>query len=272
MLQPKNGRLAIGGKTMDYTRFGTGPRTLVMIPGVGDGFKTGKGMALPFSLLYRALTRDFTVYVFSRERELAPGTSTRDMAESLNAAMEALGLQDAAVVGISQGGMIAQWLAADHPDKVSRLVLTVTAARPNPTLRGAVGLWLEMAEKRDYRGIMLDTAERSYSPRKLKSARITYGLLSRFSRPASFDRFVIQAEACLGHDAWDVLERIACPTLVIGGGKDGIVTGEASVGMADRIPGSELAMYDSLSHGLYEEAPDFLSRVAAFCQEAPEKD
>jgi pimeloyl-ACP methyl ester carboxylesterase len=51
-----------------------------------------------------------------------------------------------------------------------------------------------------------------------------------------------------------------------GGREDRIVTGEASVEMAGRIPGCQLFLYDGLGHGLYEEAPDFLKRVAAFCR------
>ena len=40
----------------------------------------------------------------------------------------------------------------------------------------------------------------------------------------------------------------------------------ASRETAERIPGAELVMYEGLSHGLYEEAPDFLDRVAEFCR------
>ena len=99
MLHAKNGCLDLPCGAMDYIRFGSGAKTLVMIPGVGDGLKTVRGMALPFAFMYRALARDFTVYVFSRRRSLAPGTGTREMARDLDAAMFALGLKDAAVVG-----------------------------------------------------------------------------------------------------------------------------------------------------------------------------
>ena len=123
MLNAKNCRLTLPCGDMDYIRFGAGDKPLVMIPGVGDGLKTVKGTALPFALMYRSLARDFTVYVFSRRVTLAPGMTTRDMSQDLNAALEALGLRGAAVVGVSQGGMIAQWLAIDHPDKVGTLIL-----------------------------------------------------------------------------------------------------------------------------------------------------
>lgn len=139
MLNAKNGRLTISTGEMDYIRFGSGPKTLVMIPGVGDGLKTVKGMALPFALMYRTLARDFTVWVFSRRTVLTPGMTTRDMAEDLNDAMEQLHLSGVALVGVSQGGMISQWLAIDHPDKVGRLVLTVTLSRPNDTVRDVIG-------------------------------------------------------------------------------------------------------------------------------------
>ena len=249
---------------MDYIRFGTGKKVFVMIPGVGDGLKTVKGMALPFALLYHVMAKDFTVYVFSRRRDLPADMTTREMAEDLNEAMEIVGLSSAAVMGVSQGGMIVQWLALDHPDKVEKLVLAVTLCRPNPTVREVIGNWMEMADRGDYKGIMLDTAEKSYSEKKIRSARMTNRLIGSIGKPKSFERFKTQAQSCLTHDAYEELERIKCPTLVIGGSEDQIVTGKASEEIAERIPGSELYIYEGLSHGLYEEAPDFLTRVMDF--------
>jgi pimeloyl-ACP methyl ester carboxylesterase len=123
-----------------------------------------------------------------------------------------------------------------------------------------------MARKDDYRGIMLDTAERSYSEKRLEKARLSYRFLGSFGKPKSFDRFLIQAASCLSHDAYGELPRIACPTLVIGGTDDRIVTGAASEKIAAAIPGAQLYLYEGLGHGLYEEAPDFLTRVADFCR------
>ncbi len=266
MLNAKNGQVCIGSGTMSYIRFGTGRSVLVMIPGVGDGFQTVKGLAHPFALLYRALVKDYTVYVFSRRNDLAPHTTTREMANNLNQAMELLSLDCACVVGISQGGMIAQWLAIDHPEKVQRLVLTVTACRPNPTMRSVIGQWMELAEAGDYQGILRDTAERSYSAKRLRSTQMAYKILGKLGKPKSFERFLIQAESCLTHDSCSELWRISCPTLVIGGEKDEIVTGEASKELATEISGAELYLYEGLSHGLYEEAPDYLERMMRFCR------
>ena len=249
---------------MDYIRLGSGEKPLVMIPGVGDGLRTVKGMAAPFAVLYRSLTEEFTVYVFSRRTELLPGMTTRDMADDQNRAMKALGLSKVSLVGVSQGGMIAQWQAIDHPERISRLVLAVTMSRPNPTVQEVIGGWMKMAQAGDYKGIIMDTAEHSYTEERLQKTRKMYQLLGNVGKPKSFDRFMIQAKSCLTHDAYDELPRISCPTLVIGGTDDRIATGRASTEIADQIPDSRLKMYLGLGHGLYEN-PDFLEQVKRFC-------
>ena len=69
----KNGVLKLGDTAMDYIRFGNGKRTLVILPGLGDGLRTVKGTALPMALMYRLFARNFTVYAFSRKNQLPMG-------------------------------------------------------------------------------------------------------------------------------------------------------------------------------------------------------
>ena len=265
MLSPAGGTLHIAGFEMEYIRFGTGKTPLILIPGLGDAFKSVKGLALPFSVQYKTWTHDFTVYSFSRRTQLPPQMSTREMAEDLHLAMRELGLAQACVLGVSQGGMIVQHLAIDHPADVDKLILTVTLSRPNETVKAVVSHWMELARQGDYKGILVNTAALSYSEKKVKAAIAASGLIGSMGKAKNLDRFLIQAEACLAHDCYDELPRIACPTLVIGGGQDRIVTGEASQEIADQISGSELIMYPGLGHALYEEAPDFQKRILEFC-------
>ena len=86
------------------------------------------------------------------------------------------------------------------------------------------------------------------------------------TKPKSYERFFIMAEACRTHDAWESLPAIAVPTLVIGGDQDRSLGGEASREMAARIPGAKLKMYPQWGHGLYEEAKDFLGVVTEFLE------
>lgn len=259
----KNGSLRIGGARMDYAAFGRGERTLILIPGLGDGLRTVRGLALPLAATYRAFAKTHRVLVFSRRDDLAMGCTTRDMARDVKEAMDALGIARADVLGVSQGGMIAQHLAADEPQAVDRLVLAVTAARANGMVRGAVDGWMRMVRSGDYAALMIDTAERTYTERYLRKMRPLYPLLSRLGKPQNAERFLAMAEACRTHDAREN-RRIAARTLVIGGRQDRIVGPDAARELAGEIPGCELYEYEDYGHGLYEEAKDFNARVLRF--------
>lgn len=260
----KNGILRIGGTEMEYIRFGNGKKNLIMLPGLGDGLRTMKGTALPMALMYRLFAMEFTVYAFSRRALLPEGFSTRDMARDQAQAMDWLGLQKAHIMGVSMGGMIAQWLAVDFPEKVDRLVLAVTSARPNPILEESVGEWIALAESGDHNALMDSNLRRIYSNAYYRKNRWAVPFLGRFTRPGSYDRFLKQANACLTHDAFAELHRVQAPTLVIGGGKDQTLGGDASREIAGQISGARLRMYPDWGHGLYEEAKDFNESVYSF--------
>ena len=157
----RNERIDIDNTTVDYISFGKGNRNLIIIPGVGEGLKTVKGLAIPFSIMYKIFAKDFRVYVFSRRNNIPVDFSTEDMANDIINHMERLKLDKADIVGVSQGGMIAQYIAINAPEKVNKLVLAVTLSKSNEILEDTINNWIEKAENSDYKGIMVDTAEKS---------------------------------------------------------------------------------------------------------------
>lgn len=249
---------------MDYISFGNGKDTLIMLPGLGDGLTTVRGMAAMMAVAYRMYAKDYKVYVFSRKNRLEEGYSTRDMARDQAKAMKSLGITKAKISGISQGGMIAQYLAIDYPELVEKLVLAVTSARQNKDAQEVLNNWIALAEEGNYKQLMIDTAEKSYSENYLKKYRLFYPLLAKLGKPKEFSRFLIQASSCISHDAYEELEKITCPTLIIGGAKDSIVGENSSIELADKIRNNELFIYEDLGHAAYEEAKDFHQRVLAF--------
>ena len=260
----KNGTLKIGGLEMDYIRFGTGGKILVMLPGLGDGLRSVKGTALPMAFTYRVFAKDFTVYGFSRKNALPEGYTTKEMAADQAAAMEQLGIQKADVLGVSMGGMIAQYLAIDYPEKVGKLILAVTSARPNPVLTESIGEWVSCAKRGDHTAFMDSNVRRIYSEAYYRKNRWLVPIMGKLTKPKSYDRFFIQANACLKHDAFESLHQIQAPTLVIGGEKDNVLGGDASREIVTQIPGAQLRMYQQWGHGLYEEAKDFNQTILNF--------
>ena len=262
VFRTQEGRAAICGGEVDYVAFGSGERALVMIPGLVLGLRGVKGSALSLALSYRCFAKDWRVYMFNAREELPEGFGVKDMADDLAAAMSSLGIKSADVLGVSQGGMVAQYLTLDHPELVSALVLAVTLSRPNPVTEGCVRRWIAL-RKKGARELMEDVFAAMYSERYMRRWGWMTPLLAASIKGSDADRFEILARACLSCDTYSRLGEIKAPTLVIGGGKDAVTTPEASRELAAGI-GCELYMYDELGHSAYEEGRDFNGRVKSF--------
>ncbi len=262
----RNGCVKIGDTEMYYVSFGRGDRSLVVLPGLSDGLATVKCKALILSAPYKRFLKKYRVYMFSRKNRMPEGYSIRDMAKDQALAMKSLGIEKASVLGVSQGGMIAQYLAIDFPQMVEKLVLAVTAPYANETVKDAVQSWIGFAEKGDHLSLMVDTAEKMYSKAYLDKNRRLFPLVARFTKPKSYERFFSNAYAILGFDAREDLGKISCPCLIIAGSDDHTVGNEAAHELSKLIKDSKVHIYEGLGHGAFEEARDFYDRVHEFCE------
>ena len=264
MSSTKGKTLYFNDKSMDYVTFGTGNQPLVIIPGLGDGLQTVKGKAQIFSLSYRLLAKRYKIYVFSRINELRQGYTTRDMAADVAEAMETLNLDAAYVMGISQGGMIAQWLAVDFPERVQRLILAVTTAKPSQLARERIEHWQKLSQSGNFKHLMLDIAQHSYTQKSYQKWRLLYNIMGRLGRMKDEKRIAIQSQSCLGHDSLGVLKEIQCPTLVLGALEDDVIGVKESKELAKGIADCQLLILKHSGHALYEENKSFQEIVCRF--------
>ena len=261
MFRIKEGQLHLSSGATDYIAFGKGERPLVMIQGLNT--RGIKGTSLPLALMYRMFSKEFRIYLFDRRPSVTDKTTVRDMAADVAEGMDKLGLKNACILGVSQGGMIAEYLAIDRPDLVEKMVLAVTVARNNDTVVSTINKWRELTEKRDYKGLVADMAEKMYSEKYLKKYRPMLPLLTLMQKPKDPERFINLAKSCLTCDAYDELDKIKCKTLVIGGAQDKIVGKDAAEEIAEKL-GCDAMIYKELGHAAYEEAPDFNTNVYNF--------
>lgn len=260
----KEGNIPIGESEMQYIVFGKGSRPLVILPGLSDGLRTVRGTGIILWYLYRKFAMAFQVWVFSRKNKLKSHMTTREMADEQAIAMDKLELNKACIMGISQGGMIAQWLAIDHPQKVDKMVFVVTISRRNNTIQSVIGHWIDLAEKKQYGKLAIDNMEKNYNENKIKKIRPFYWFIKKAMKPISKERFIIQANSCLTHNAYQELNKIKCPTLIIGGGSDKIIGGaEVQQEMAEAISRSKIIIYPELGHDAYTKK-DFHQIVLDF--------
>ena len=257
----KEQKLTLPNGRMDYITFGSGRKPLVMIQGLNTRGIRGSAAALAW--MYRRFAKDYTVYLFDRREDLPEGVTVRELAADTAAAMDALGLRKADIFGVSQGGMMAQYLAIDRPDLVNRMVLAVTAARSNSTVESVIGRWIDLTERGEIKALVADMAEKMYSESYLRRYRPMLPLLTVLQKPRDVPRFVNLAKACLTCEAYGELDQVRCPVLVIGGGQDKIVGAAAARELGEKL-GCPVHVYETLGHAAYEEAKDFNERVYRF--------
>ena len=230
-------------------RFGTGEKAFVMIAGMGMTGLAGVGDAV--SETYKCFAEEYTVYLFERRSELPDGWTVRDMARDIAEGMRSLGLRNADVMGASQGGMIAQVLAADAPELVHSMVLASSDCFQNEVAQETFRLWITLGEQKDGRAIYRDFFRRVYSvpmPEALAAVENT-------GTDAQCRRFRIEAEACLGFDFRQELAKIQCPVFVYGSRKDNVLGGDSSEVLADKL-GCELHLFEGYGHAVCDEAPE----------------
>ncbi len=259
----KEQTLMLHDMPFDYLTFGRGKKPLVMIQGLNT--RGIKGVGVPFAYMYRMFTKDYTVYLFERRPNVSEGITVREMASDVAAAMDALGITKADVLGVSQGGMMAQYLAIDRPDLVGRLVLAFTLARNNDTVQEAIQAWITLTRQGNMKQLVTDMAVRMYSDGYIKRYKPFLPLLAILQKPKDPARFIRLAQACLTCNSYEELEKIKCPVFVIGGKRDKVLTGTASEEMAQKL-NCQIYLYEELGHAAYEEAKDFNKRVYDFLQ------
>ena len=120
-----NGTIEFSDTDMYYVSFGSGKSNLIVLPGLSDGLATVKGKAWLLYFPYRRYLKDYKVYIFSRKNKMPENYTIRQMADDQVLAMKKLDLNKANILGVSQGGMIAQYIAINHPETVDKLILAV---------------------------------------------------------------------------------------------------------------------------------------------------
>jgi pimeloyl-ACP methyl ester carboxylesterase len=179
--------------------------------------------------------------------------STRMMADDAVKLMDHLGIEKAHIVGASMGGMIAQELAINYPERVLKLVLACTFAVKDNT----------SGDTPQQAGLL------SLSPRKMAVAMAklaankplykfvigTMGLIQSYLKGASARTGLNgQREACNNHNTLDRLPLIKAPTLVIVGTEDRIIKPVSSEVIARNIPGATLIKIEGGSHMFFMES------------------
>jgi pimeloyl-ACP methyl ester carboxylesterase len=236
--------------------------------------------------LVEGLSKHFKLVLFDNRgagrTDLSKGEYTiRLFADDTAGLISALGIPKAHILGISMGGMIAQELAINYPQKVSKLILCSTSSQPSYSKEGSRVLEaMSQSSIEELTKLILSFPFTLDYPQDLlkQNPVVVFGQTSEFVKenpdlaklllqrkhPTSQEGFRRQYDAVLGFNTQARLQQIRVPTLVLQGKKDRLVPPESGSILAKAIPNAKLVSFENSAHVLVEEMEEVLKVITEF--------
>ncbi len=248
-------RTRVNGIDMYYEVHGAG-EPLLMIAGLG-GDARGYAPVLP------ALAERYKVVLFDNrgagqtEKPEEPYSVPMFAADTVGL-LDALDIDRAHIIGGSMGGIIAQEVAINYPDRVKSLVLISTTARVDNLMRAITESWRIAAENLDRKLLAKFMLPWGFSPEFYENhaAELEMAEAMLVENPQPLYAFLNQLNATMNYDATDRLSRISAPTLVMVAREDILTPLRFAHVLCGAIPRAKLVVLPRGGHGAFiAEAP-----------------
>ncbi len=181
--------------------------------------------------------------------------SIAELGADVVATLDELGLQRVSLCGLSIGGMIGMWLAANAPERVERLIVICSSAHmPN-----AAGAYRERAQTVRARGSTESVADgvlgRWFTPAWAEANPDTVAAFRGMLVATSAEGYAACCEAIAALDLRSALPHIGAPTLVIAGAEDQATPAAHAEAIAAAVPDARLEILDGAAHLASVERP-----------------
>jgi pimeloyl-ACP methyl ester carboxylesterase len=219
----------------------------------------------------KAIADRFKVIIFDnrdagRSEKSKEEYAIKTFADDTIGLIDELGIERAHFLGVSMGGMIAQEIALNYPERVKKLVLCSTnCGNPKSKLPSQEVLDVLMQEKPDItpEEIVEDTIPllfteeyRNSHPNEVEEAK--ENMLKAPIEPEAYRR---QVNAILKFNSGRSLKKMEIPTLIIQGKKDILVPPENAEILSDLIPNSEVRFFDKSAHAIFSHETEEVKNV-----------
>ena len=175
--------------------------------------------------------------------------------------LDALNIQVVQWVGLSIGGMIGQYLALNHADRLRSLVLCDTAAAIEEEAQAMRQQRIETAREQGMEPLVESTLDRWFTQDFLKRNSPQVDLIRRHFLATPVAGYIGCSEAIGNLNYLERLSEVKTPTLIIVGEEDPATPVAASEAIHERMPDSRLVVLPSAAHLSNVEQPDAFNRA-----------
>lgn len=247
------------GTHLAVQRDGSGP-PLLLLAGQANSHTWWEDLRGGFEQSFTTITFDYRGTGGTRA-ETDDTWSTASFARDAVAVLDACQVESAHVYATSMGGRVAQWLAADAPDRVDRLVLACTSPGGDAATERSAAVRRDLAVHSpvDRARALLHLMYTPAWPEQGRRSRL-------LGDPEMTPRArTLHLRASDAHDAAEALPRIVAPTLVLHGGADEMTPVANAHVLHEAIAGSQLRVFPEARHGFFDElAKEVSPLVTAF--------
>jgi len=243
---------------LNYKLEGDGEETIVLINGLADDLESWVLQMDDFLAAgYRVLRLD-NRGIGASTKPAGP-YSSRMLADDAKALVDALGVTDFHLMGVSMGGMIAQEYALAYPGDLRSVTLGCTYAAPGPFCSRMFAMWADMAPVLGVPFIMRDVTLWAFTLPFFDNGGAD---LAEFETAMRYmdqpvHAYLAQLAVIQNHDTTDRLGQITTPALVLAGEEDILIPVALSRRLHDQIPGSQWATTRGGHACLWEHPAEF---------------
>ena len=237
-----------------------GAPVLMLSNSLGTTLRMWDAQVAPFTQHFRLVRYDRRGHGKSGVPK-GPYTMER-LGRDVLAVLDGLGVKKVNWCGLSMGGMVGQWLGANAPERVERLVLTNTSSF-FPDKNG----WnerLKLVEEKGIAAFAAPNMARWFTKGFLEREPQTVAGIQAMFAATPLEGYLACGAAVRDMDHRDLLPRIKAPTLVIAGKHDGATPPEANEYISNHIPGAKFALVDAAHLSNIEQSEAYTKAVLAF--------
>src|SRR5919198_2499283 len=256
-------RAEVEGLTINYDVQGEG-EPLLLIPYTSADHACYAFQLPAYAEHFSCITVDLPG---SGDSDKPPGPySTDGYADQVAAFLGAIGVERAHVAGVSLGAAVGIHLAARHPGRLRSLSLHSGWDTTDAYLKTVLEQWRTMAPALPTVAdvVIQGIFPWCFTPEMYVQRPEFVDTLVDFvrGRPAQpVDAFLAQVDAVIAHDASSALGDIDVPTLITVGARDLVCSARFAEALKSGIAGSELVVFEHLSHAGLHEDPETFNRA-----------